>query len=76
MTKVKANTKVNDKLLEDVYSLLKRTRVKATPQDCYRWTLIWTVMNADESALPQMESAVVGIDLENRRVNMGRCVMV
>ena len=69
-----ATTLANDKLLEDVYMFLKRIRSNATPQDCSRWALLWTVMNADESALFQMESAVVKIDLENRRTNMGRSV--
>ena len=74
MKRVRATTQVNDKLLEDVYMLLKRTRSKATPQDCSRWTMLWTVMNTDESALFRMESAVVKIDLETRRANMGRSV--
>lgn len=75
MMNEQATTLVNDKLLEDVYMFLKRIRANATPQDCYRWTLLWTVMNTDGSALFQMEKAVVKIDLENRRANMGRSVV-
>ena len=74
MKNEKATTIANDKLLEDVYMFLKRTRSYPTPQDCSRWTLLWTVINADESALFQMERAVVKIDLETRRANMGRSV--
>lgn len=65
---------LNDQLLEDIYQLLKRTRTGSTEEDCARWSILWTVMNTDNSALPLMGNAVMKIDLESRRQNMGRSV--
>ena len=63
---------LNDQLLEDTYSLLKRSRTDPTEQDCCRWTILWTMLNADPSDLWQMCDSVVKIDLEGRRRRMGK----
>lgn len=62
---------LNAQMLAQIEELLNRTRKRKVRRvDCARWTIIWTVLNAHENDLPEMESAIVAIDLEGRRQRM------
>lgn len=66
---------LRDQMIEQTYALLKRTAQKEVSEDdCNRWTILWTMLNAGREDLHAMTSAIVAIDLEGRRRRMGRKV--
>lgn len=70
MVNPRITIEVNDKMLEETYQLLKRTRKPTDELDCARWTILWTMLNTHEDNLRAMCGAVVSIDLEGRRKKM------
>lgn len=64
MSEIHPNIEINDKILEEVYQLLKRTRANASSPDCDRWSMLWVVLNANDAHVAEMNVALLKTFLE------------
>lgn len=72
MNETYPNIEMNDKMLEAVYQLLKRTRRgSASEADCDRWTMLWLLLNAHTDEVSVMRRVLLQTHLECSRLRKG-----